>query len=79
LGSSISIESPDKKLFKLGKMSNLVEDDKSKITKTISISLHSFELLCNHSRKYHTPEEQPISYDQCIEELCTFYNEKHEI
>jgi hypothetical protein len=79
LGSSISIEdTANKKFFKLGKMSSLVEGDKSTITKIISISFHSFELLQNHSSKYHTLEEQPISYDQCILELCTFYNANHE-
>jgi hypothetical protein len=76
LGSSISIEdTANKKFFKLGKMSSLIEE---KITKTISISLTSWELLQNHSSKYHTLEEQPVSYDQCIIELCTFYNANHE-
>ncbi len=43
-------------------------------TKTMIISHASFELLCSHSRKYHN---QPISYDEIIEELCTFYNANH--
>ena len=39
------------------------------------ISLDTFELLKNHSRKYYN---QVMSYDEIIEELCTFWNEKHE-
>jgi hypothetical protein len=79
LGNSFSIEdTANKKFFKLGKMSSLVEGDKSKITKTISISLTSWELLQNHSAKYYTLEEQPISYDEIIQEVCNFYNEKNE-
>jgi hypothetical protein len=50
-------------------------DDNNNKTKIMQISLHSFNLLCNHSHKYH---DQPISYDECIEELCTFYNKEHQ-
>jgi hypothetical protein len=60
-------------MIKLGKMSNLIQNDNK--TKTMQISLHTFELLQKHSRKYNS---QPISYDEIIEELCTFYNEQHE-
>jgi ABC-type phosphate/phosphonate transport system ATPase subunit len=78
LGSSIIIEdTANEKFFKLGKMSSLISD-KSTMTKTISISLHSFELLQNHSSKYHTLEEQPISYDEIIQEVCNFYNKEHD-
>ena len=67
------------KRFRLGKKSNLVpiSEDTSTNTKvkTMQISLHSWELLKNHSRKYHA---QPMLYDEIIEELCTFWNEKHE-
>jgi hypothetical protein len=49
-------------------------DNDDNKTKIMQISKHSFELLQNHSHKYH---DQPISYNECIEELCTFYNEQH--
>lgn len=45
-----------------------------KKTRTMKISEPVYE-LCNHSRKYH---DQPISYDEILEELCTFYNKNHE-
>ena len=45
--------------------------------KIMQISLHSFQLLQNHSIEYHTAEDQPISYDQCIQELCNFWNLEH--
>jgi hypothetical protein len=45
--------------------------------KTMQISLHSFHLLQNHSIEYHSAEDQPISYDQCIQELCNFWNSEH--
>jgi hypothetical protein len=48
-------------------------------TKAMEISIHSFKLLQDHSRKYHSTEEQPLSYDQCIIELCNFWNENHNI
>jgi hypothetical protein len=41
-------------------------------TKTMEISSHSFQLLQDHSRKYHSEEDQPVSFDECIYELCTF-------
>ena len=42
-------------------------NDTTKTTKKIMrISLETFEKLKNHSRKYH---DQPISYDEIIEEL----------
>jgi hypothetical protein len=64
-------------MSRLGKMSKLIEksNDTTTTTKIMQISLHSWELLQNHSRKYH---DQPISYDEIIKELCSFYNEKHE-
>jgi hypothetical protein len=79
MGGSFLIESPaEKKNIKLGKMSNLVPSEENNnnttATKLMQISLHSFELLQNHSRKFH---EQPISYDEIIEELCNFWNEQH--
>ena len=46
-------------------------------TKIMQISLHSFHLLQNHSMEYHAAEDQPISYDQCIQELCIFWNSEH--
>ena len=46
-------------------------------TKTMQISFHSFQLLQNHSMEYHAAEDQPISYDQCLQELCNFWNLKH--
>ena len=76
----------DNKRFKLGKMTNLkivttTTKSKSKTTstkkptKTMIISLDTFELLKNHSRKYYN---QVMNYDEIIEELCTLWNEKHE-
>ena len=43
--------------------------------RTMKISEQVHELLRNHSRKYHN---QPISYNEIIEELCKFYNEHHD-
>ena len=59
---------------------DVVEDDSTTnnttyCTKIIRITPETFELLKFHSHKYH---DQPISYDEIIEELCTFYNENHE-
>jgi hypothetical protein len=53
------------------------KSDTVKKTKTMEISIHSFKLLQDHSKKYHSAEEQPVSYDQCIYELCSFWNEQH--
>ena len=83
----------DNKRFRLGKMSNLKivttttntnntttkrktppPPPKTK-TRTMKISEPVYELLRNHSRKYY---DQPISYDEILEELCTFYNQHHE-
>jgi hypothetical protein len=50
-------------------------DNTTTSTKIMQISHASFELLCNHSKKYHNP---PISYDETIEDLFTFYNANHE-
>ncbi len=44
-------------------------------TKIMRITPQIFEKLTDHSHKYH---DQPISYDEIIDELCTFYNEQHE-
>jgi hypothetical protein len=65
-----------------GSMSHITEIDNStnhleSKTKTMEISLNSFHLLQSHSKKYHSLEEQPISYDMCISELCNFWNSKH--
>ena len=46
-------------------------------TKTMEISIRSFQLLQSHSKNYHSVEDQPISHDQCIYELCNFWNEQH--
>ena len=60
------------------------DDDTNKIqrkkipktkTRIIGISEPIYQLLRNHSHKYH---DQPISYDYIFEELCKFYNEHHE-
>jgi hypothetical protein len=53
-------------------INKLINSDTVKNTKTMEISIRSFQLLQDHSRKYHSSEEQPISYDQCIYELCNF-------
>ncbi|HET7642207.1 MAG TPA: hypothetical protein VFK40_01760 [Nitrososphaeraceae archaeon] len=63
------------KLSKMGNKSNLV--DPTKKTKTMEISLNSWELLNEHGKKFHDAEEYPVSYDTCIQELCSFWNEKH--
>jgi hypothetical protein len=70
-----------KNIIKLGKISNLVPSEENNnntttaaTTKLMQISLHSFELLQNHSRKFH---DQPISYDEIIEELCKYWNSNH--
>ena len=46
-----------------------------KETRIMKISEPVYELLRNHSRKYH---DQVMSYDDIIEELCSFWNEHHE-
>jgi hypothetical protein len=57
-------------------MSKLInQSNNNTTTKTMQISLHSFELLQNHSRKFHN---QPMPYDDIIEELCNYWNENHE-
>ena len=68
--SKFIIDYSTNKLSKMGNKSNLV--DHSKQTKTMEISLSSWELLNSHSKRYHTAEEQPVSYDECIVELCNF-------
>ena len=50
-------------------------DDDFLTYKTMKISYNIYEKLRDHSHKYH---DQPISYDEIIDELCTFYNEEHE-
>ncbi len=49
--------------------------NKDQKTKTMEISIHSFQLLQDHSRKYHSAADQPVSYDECIIELCNYWNE----
>jgi hypothetical protein len=51
------------------------DDDLPTTYKTMKISYNIYEKLRDHSHKYH---DQPISYDEIIDELCTFYNEQHE-
>jgi hypothetical protein len=56
-----------------------VEDDSTTnnttyCTKIMRITPEIFEKLREFSHKYHN---QPISYDEIIDELCTFYNEQH--
>ena len=43
--------------------------------KTMKISYNIYEQLRDHSHKY---QHQPISYDEIIDELCTFYNKQYE-
>ncbi len=57
-----------------------VEDDSATnnttyYTKIMRISPDTFEKLRDFSHKWH---EQPISFDEIIDELCSFYEEKHE-
>jgi len=65
--------SPDARKTGLGNRSK--STDQSKKTKTMEISLSSWELLNEYSKKYHTSEEYPVYYDRCIQELCSFWNE----
>ncbi|HSF51535.1 MAG TPA: hypothetical protein VLA74_12300 [Nitrososphaeraceae archaeon] len=51
------------------------DNNDSSSIKIMRISYDIYEKLRDHSRKYH---DQPISYDDIFEELCTFYNEHHE-
>ena len=44
-------------------------------TRIMRISEPIYEKLKDHSRKYH---DQPISYDEIIEELCIFYNKNND-
>ena len=44
-------------------------------TRTIRISEPIYDLLKDHSKKFHS---QPISYDEIFEELCTYSNANHE-
>ena len=55
--------------------STVKKHKKTPKTRTMKISEPAYELLRNHSRKYH---EQPISYDDIIGELCNYWNAKHE-
>jgi hypothetical protein len=44
-------------------------------SRVIRISEPVYQLLKDHSKKYHP---QPISYDDIFEELCNYYNANHE-
>ena len=58
----------------LNQFDNNEDDDDFPTYKTMKISYNIYEKLRDHSHKYH---DQPISYDEIIDELCTFYNEQH--
>ncbi len=56
-----------------------VEDDSTTnnttyCTKIMRITPDTFEKLRDFSHKWH---EQPISFDEIIDELCSFYEEQH--
>jgi len=60
---------------------NKVEDDSATnnttyCTKIMRITPGTFEKLRDFSHKWH---KQPISYDEIIDELCTFYDEQHKL
>ena len=43
-------------------------------TKIMRITPDTFDKLRDHSHRFH---KQPISFDEIIDELCTFYEEQH--
>ena len=65
----------DKKVVKVVEDDSTTNNTTTYCTKIMRITPETFEKLRDFSHKYH---DQPISYDEIIEELCSFYNEHHE-
>jgi hypothetical protein len=53
----------------------LNKSDKVQNIKTMEISIHSWKLLMDHSKNYHSTEKQPVSPDKCIN--CVFFGMKN--
>jgi hypothetical protein len=80
LGNLSLIESPTShKHHWLDRYSKLNENnnDDDTTTKTMQISLKTYNKLQRFSRKQHS-EDYPLSYDEIIESLVSFWNEKHD-
>jgi hypothetical protein len=77
MGNSFSIETPDKKYFRLGKMSKLVqENDESTINRTMGISLKVYNLLSEFNRK-NSGDNFLLSYNEIISMLIEYWNLNH--
>jgi hypothetical protein len=77
VGNLAVIEFPtSKERYWLGRYSKLNDND-TNTTKTMQISLKTYNKLQEFSRKQHL-EDYPLSYDEIIESLVSFWNKKRD-